>query len=76
MGKRQIRIAGTKLQNHTLELLEQPAVQVVLRSRVVVAGKILDVSPETITVQDMRRSKHVLPANQLQEIIYDVEADW
>jgi len=76
MGKRQIRISGTKLQQHTSELLNQPAVQVVLRSRVVLAGKVLTISPETITVQDMRRSKHVLPADQLQEIIYDVEADW
>ncbi|MEJ8756200.1 hypothetical protein WG947_04275 [Pontibacter sp. H259] len=76
MGKRQIRIAGTKLQNHTLELMERPAVQVIMRSRVVLAGKVLDISPETITVLDMRRSKHVLPTDQLLEIIYDVEADW
>ena len=74
MGKRQIRISGTKLQQHTLELLERPVVQVVLRNRVVLAGKLLDVSPETITVLDMRRSKQVLPTDQIQEIIYDLEA--
>ena len=74
MGKRQIRISGTKLQQHTLELLERPVVQVVLRSRVVLAGKLLQVSPETITVLDMRRSKHELPTDQIEEIIYDKEA--
>ena len=74
MGKRQIRISGTKLQQHTLALLERPVVQVVLRNRVVLAGKLLDVSPETITVLDMRRSKQVLPTDQIQEIIYDLEA--
>ncbi|WP_162427437.1 hypothetical protein [Pontibacter pudoricolor] len=74
MGKRQIRISGTKLQQHTSELLERPAVQVVLRSRVVLAGKLLQISPENITVLDMRRSKHVLPTEQIQEIIYDLEA--
>ncbi len=74
MGKRQIRISGTKLQQHTTELLERPVVQVVLRSRVVLAGKLLNVLPETITVLDMRRSKHVLPTDQIEEIIYDLEA--
>lgn len=76
MGKRQIRISGTRLQEHEMELLERPAVQVVLRNRVVLAGKLLQVSPENITVQDMRRSRHVLPADQIQEVIYDVEAAW
>ena len=74
MGKRQIRISGTKLQQHTSELLERPVVQVVLRNRVVLAGKLLQVYPETITVLDMRRSKQVLPTDQIQEIIYDLEA--
>ena len=74
MGKRQIRISGTKLQQHTLELLERPAVQVVLRNKVVLAGKLLQISPENITVLDMRRSKHELPTDQIQEIIYDLEA--
>lgn len=73
MGKRQIRISGTKLQQHTLELLERPVVQVVLRNRVVLAGKLLQISPENITVLDMRRSKHELPTDQIQEIIYDLE---
>ncbi|MBC5775428.1 hypothetical protein H8S95_15215 [Pontibacter sp. KCTC 32443] len=76
MGKRQIRIAGTRLQQHAPELLEQSAVQVVLRSRVVLAGKLLQVSPDNITVLDMRRSKHVLPTDQIQEVIYDIEAVW
>ncbi|MBB6610867.1 hypothetical protein H7F15_07455 [Pontibacter sp. Tf4] len=76
MGKRQIRIPGIKLQEHVMELLTRPAVQVVLRSRVVVTGKLLHTAPETITLQDMRQSKHVLPTNQIQEIIYDIEAAW
>lgn len=59
-----------------MELLSRQAVQVVLRSRVVVPGKVLHTSPETITLQDMRRNKHVFPTEQIQEIIYDVEADW
>lgn len=59
-----------------MELLTQSAAQIVLRSRVVVAGKLLHISPENITVQDMRLNKHVLPADQIQEVIYDVEAAW
>jgi hypothetical protein len=74
MGKRQIRISGTKIQQHSLELLERPLVQVVLRSRVVLAGKLLQISPELITVMDMRRSEHKLPTDQIEEIIYDLEA--
>ena len=76
MGKRQIRISGNKLQDHAVELLMQPVVQVILRNRVVVTGKLLHTAPETITLQDMRQSKHILPADQVQEIVYDVEAPW
>lgn len=74
MGKRQVRISGIKLQQHAQELLDQPATQVILRNRVVLAGKILQVSSDNVTVLDMRRSKHMLPTDQIQEIIYDLEA--
>jgi len=76
MGKRQIRISGVKLQEHEMELLSQPAVQVILRNRVVVTGKLLQTSPETITIRDMRLNQQVLPADQIQEVIYDIEAAW
>jgi hypothetical protein len=76
MGKRQIRIYGNKLTDHLPELLQQQAVQVVLRSRVVVQGVLQHVSAEELELLDGRRSKHTIPVLDVEEVIYDIEAPY
>jgi len=75
MGKRQIRIFRTDISEHLPELL-QKAVQVVLRSRVVLHGVLLKLTPEQLQLQDQRFGKHMVPVEQVEEIIYDVEAPY
>ncbi len=74
MGKRQIRIFRKDLVNHADELLRQPGVQVVLRSRVVLHGLLEKLTLEQLQLQDQRFSRHLLPLDQVDEVIYDVEA--
>ncbi|GHA75849.1 hypothetical protein [Pontibacter akesuensis] len=74
MGKRQIRIHRTKLPDHTFELLQSPAVQVVLRNRIVLAGVLKELNGESLQLQDFRANHHTFPLEQVEEIIYDVEA--
>lgn len=74
MGKRQIRIFRKDIPEHIPDLLLQRAVQVVLRSRVVLHGVLLKLTPEQLQLQDQRTGKHVVPVEQVEEIIYDVEA--
>ena len=74
MGKRQIRIYRNKLADHQPELLQQQSVQVVLRNRVVVQGKLQHVSDEELELIDGRRSRHTIPVAEIEEVIYDIEA--
>jgi len=75
MGKRQIRIFRKDIPEHLPELL-QKAVQLVLRSRVVLHGVLLKLTPEHLQLQDQRSGKHLVPVEQVEEIIYDVEAPY
>lgn len=76
MGKRQIRIFKTKLLNHRFELLQSPAVQVVLCSKVVLTGKLKSLDESGAELQDLRFNYHHFPLEQVEEIIYDVEAPY
>jgi len=74
MGKRQKRIFRKDIQQHLQELLQRRTVQVVLCSKVVINGDILRLTPDELQLQDHRFGKHLLPLNQIEEIIYDLEA--
>jgi hypothetical protein len=76
MGKRQIRIYGSKLADHLPELLQQQTVQIVLRNRVVVQGILQHISAEELELLDGRRSKHTIPVQDVEEVIYDIEAPY
>ncbi len=76
MGKRQIRIYRNKLADHLPDLLQQQTVQVVLRNRVVVQGVLQHVSTEELELLDGRRSSHLIPVQQVEEVIYDIEAPY
>ncbi|MBF9252084.1 hypothetical protein I2I11_02145 [Pontibacter sp. 172403-2] len=75
MGKRQIRIFRKDIPERLPELLQR-AVQVVLRSRVVLHGVLLKLTPGQLQLQDQRFGKHLVPVEEVEEIIYDVEAAW
>ncbi|WP_242916380.1 hypothetical protein [Pontibacter liquoris] len=76
MGKRQIRIFRKDIVNRASELLLQPAVQVVLRSRVVLHGVLEKLNQEQLQLQDQRFGRHVVSVAEIEEIIYDLEAPW
>ena len=76
MGKRQVRIFRKDILNHAIALLGQPGVQVVLRTRVVLHGVLKTLDQEQLQLQDRRFNTHTLPLEQVEEIIYDVEAAW
>ncbi|WP_266202806.1 hypothetical protein [Pontibacter kalidii] len=76
MGKRQIRIFRRDLLDHQFELLQSPAVQVVLRSRVVLNGKLKRLDANGAELQDLRFDYHTFPLEQVEEMIYDVEAPY
>ncbi len=73
MGKRQYRIFRKDIPQHITEILQQTNVQVVLRTKVVVHGALLSLTAEKLEMLDGRRSKHELPLDQIEEIIYDKE---
>lgn len=76
MSKRQVRIFRKDIPQHIPELLLQKAVQVVLRSKVVLHGTLKSLTLEQLQLQDQRFGRHTLPVAQVEEIIYDVEAAW
>ncbi|MHA6247075.1 hypothetical protein ACXYMU_04000 [Pontibacter sp. CAU 1760] len=76
MGKRQQRIFRKDISQHSQELLEQKSVQVILRSKVVINGELTSLTSEEIQLKDLRFNKHTLPLDDVEEIIYDVEAPY
>ncbi|TPE43657.1 hypothetical protein [Pontibacter mangrovi] len=76
MGKRQTRIFRKNLLERQFELLQSPAVQVVLRSKVVLTGKLKQLDEKGAELQDLRFNFHTFPLEQVEEIIYDVEAPY
>lgn len=76
MGKRQIRIYRNKLADHLPDLMQQQTVQVILRSRVVVQGVLSHASTEELELIDGRRSRHTIPVQDVEEVIYDIEAPY
>ena len=76
MGKRQVRIFRNDLEKHFPELLQQPVVQVVLRNRVVLAGSLSSISSGKIELKDFRFNKHEFSKDEVEVIIYDIEAPY
>ncbi|WP_161890284.1 hypothetical protein [Pontibacter russatus] len=76
MGKRQKRINRKDIPQHIPELLQRRTVQVVLRTKVVLNGDILQLTADELQLQDHRFGKHILPIDQIEEIIYDMEAPY
>ncbi len=76
MGKRQIRIYRNAIPQHLPELKMQASVQVVLRTRVVLQGKLQSADETTFELVDGRRHTHAIPVLEVEEVIYDVEAPY
>ncbi|AKD02157.1 hypothetical protein POKO110462_11770 [Pontibacter korlensis] len=76
MGKRQTRIFRKDLLNHRFELLQSPAVQVVLRTKVVLTGRLKELDAKGAELEDLRFNRHTFPLEQVEEIIYDIEAPY
>ncbi len=76
MGKRQVRIFRKDLQGRAMELLQRPSVQVITRSKIVLHGVLKELSPEILQLQDPRLHLHTLPLEQIEEVIYDIEAPY
>ncbi|WP_299819323.1 hypothetical protein [uncultured Pontibacter sp.] len=76
MGKRQVRIFQKDLEKHLQELLQQPVVQVVLRTKVVLAGSLSSINPGVLQLKDFRGGKHQFTLGEIEEIIYDLEAPY
>jgi hypothetical protein len=76
MGKRQKRIFRKDIYNHMQELLQRRTVQVVLRSKVVLNGDILKLTDAELQLQDHRFNTHTFLLEQVEEIIYDIEAPY
>ncbi|MHC2990103.1 hypothetical protein OB13_00285 [Pontibacter sp. HJ8] len=76
MGKRQIRIFRKNIPQHLPELLMQGFVQVIMRNRVVLQGVLKVASEEEFELLDGRRSRHVVPVQEIEEVIYDIEAPY
>ena len=76
MGKRQFRIFRKDLLSRRFELLQSPAVQVVLRNKVVLTGKLKELDEKGVELQDLRFNYHTFPLEQVEEMIYDVEAPY
>ena len=74
MGKRQKRIFRNDIKNHIQELLQRRTVQVVLRTKVVVNGDITKLTDEELQLKDHRFGLHTFPVDEIEEIIYDMEA--
>ena len=76
MGKRQIRIFRNDLEQHLPELLQQASVQVVLRSKVVFHGVLTSLGESKLQLEDFRFGKHAFLPDEVEEIIYDLEAPY
>lgn len=77
MGKRQIRIYRKDILQRLPELKVQQAVQVILRNRVVLPGRLLVSKEEDeLALLDARYNIHQVPLQEIEEVIYDIEAPY
>ncbi|WP_114781636.1 hypothetical protein [Botryobacter ruber] len=74
MGKRQIRVLRKNVPDQLPHLQQQPLVQVILRSKAVYQGRIRRFNLDKLELMDRRSIRHVVPLEQIDEIIYDKEA--
>ncbi|GAB3197855.1 hypothetical protein ABID22_000725 [Pontibacter aydingkolensis] len=76
MGKRQVRIFQKDLEQRLPELLQQPVVQVVLRTKAVLAGSLSSINSSRLQLKDFRFNKHEFTPDEVEEIFYDIEAPY
>ena len=76
MGKRQVRIFQKDLEKRLPEVLQQPVVQVVLRNKSVLVGSLSGTSAGGLQLKDFRFHKHEFTLEEVEEIIYDIEAPY
>ncbi len=76
MGKRQVRIFQSDIEKHLPELFLQSAVQVILNNNVVLTGSLSKSGKGGLTLQDFRFGKHEFKAEEIIEVIYDIEAPY
>jgi len=74
MGKRQTRVFRQNIQEHLQDLLQCQTVQLVLRTKVVIQGKLLLKTPDQFELADKCGHVHAVTLQQIEEIIYDKEA--
>lgn len=74
MGKRQTRVFRQNIQDHLLELLQSETVQLVLRTKVVIHGKLFMPEMGEFELVDKSLNRHAVLLDQIEEIIYDKEA--
>ncbi|QCR24602.1 hypothetical protein [Pontibacter sp. SGAir0037] len=74
MGKRQHRIFREQISGRTEELLHQKSVQLIYRNKMVLQGQIVKLGSVQLELVDGRNHKHMVPLQQVEEIIYDKEA--
>ncbi len=76
MGKRQVRIFQLDIEKHLPELFLQSAVQVILNNNVVLTGSLSKSGKGGLTLKDFRFGKHEFKAEEIIEVIYDIEAPY
>lgn len=74
MGKRQTRVFRLNIQHHLLDLLQCQTVQMILRTKVVIQGKLHMPAPDQFEIIDKSSKRHTVALHQIEEIIYDKEA--
>lgn len=74
MGKRQTRVFRQQIHIHLQDLLLCHTVQLVLRTKVVMQGKLLMDGADKFTLVDKSSNNHSVALHQIEEIIYDKEA--
>ena len=75
MGKRQIRVRQQHLLNKKYEL-EGITGHVIQTDHVVVHGRILDIYPGAINVENARSGLHHIPMATIFEVVYDQETEY
>lgn len=76
MGKRQVRIFQKDLEKRLPEVLQQSVVQVVLRNKTVLSGSMSSINAGELQLKDLRFNKHEFTLEEVEEIIYDIEAPY
>lgn len=75
MGKRQIRIFRKDIVLKKAEILNKIG-HVILADHVVLTGRVLEISEDSLVLENFRFNNHLLNLNQVLEIVYDIETEY